>query len=138
MTVRPARPEDAPRMGAILSDWIDATPWMPRLHTREEDAAFCAALVPHARVSGDADGFIAVDGANIPALYVAQAARRQGHGRALLDNAKAGADRLSLWTFAANREALAFYAAQGFVQTARTDGDNDEGLPDVRLEWRRA
>ena len=64
-------------------------------------------------------------------------ARRQGHGRALLDHAKARADRLSLWTFEANREALAFYAAQGFAETARTDGDNEEGLPDVRLEWRR-
>ena len=31
-------------MGAILSDWIDATPWMPRLHTRAEDAAFIALL----------------------------------------------------------------------------------------------
>ena len=124
-------------MGAILSDWIDATPWMPRLHTRAEDAAFCTSLVPRAHVSGDVDGFVAVDGEDIPALYVAQEARRKGHGRALLDHAKSGADRLALWTFAANREALAFYAAQGFAETARTDGENDEGLPDVRLEWRR-
>ena len=138
MSVRPARPEDAPRMGAILSDWIDATPWMPRLHTRAEDVAFCASLVPRAHVSGKVDGFIALDGEAIPALYVARPARRQGHGRALLDHAKARADRLSLWTFAANREARAFYAAEGFVETARTGGENDEGLPDVRLEWRRA
>ena len=137
MTIRPARPEDAPPMGAILSDWIDATPWMPRLHTREEDVAFCAALVPYAHVSGDVDGFIALDGEDIPALYVASGARRQGHGPALLDHAKAHARHLSLWTFAANGDALAFYAAQGFAETARTDGENEERLPDVRLEWRR-
>ena len=124
-------------MGAILSDWIDATPWVPRLHTRDEDAAFCASLVPCAHVSDEVDGFIALDGEVIPALYVAQEARRQGHGRALLDHAKSGADRLSLWTFAANAEAIAFYAAQGFSEIARTGGENDEGLPDVRLEWRR-
>ena len=123
-------------MAAILSDWIDATPWMPRIHTRDEDAAFCASLVPDAWVTEA--GFLALREKDIPALYVARAARRQGRGRALLDYAKSLSPALSLWTFEANVPARAFYAAQGFEEIGRTDGDNDEGLPDIRLEWRRA
>ena len=136
MSVRAATPGDVPVMAGILSDWIDATDWMPRIHTREEDAGFCASLVPHAWMSGD--GFMALRGAWIPALYVAERARRQGHGRALISHAKALSPVLSLWTFRANAPARAFYAAEGFEEIARTEGDNDERLPDARLEWRRA
>lgn len=136
--IRPARPADAPAMAAILSDWIDATPWMPRIHTREGDAAFCASLVPSGWVSGDVEGFLALNEGEIDALYVAEAARGKGHGSALLEHAKSRADLLSLWTFQANATARAFYAARGFAEIARTDGENDEGLPDIRMEWRRA
>ena len=137
MSVRRATPEDAPAMAAILSDWIDATEWMPRLHTREEDAAFCASLVPDAWVAGEREAFMALRDGEIPALYVAEGVRRQGHGRALLDHAKALSPALSLWTFRANAPARAFYAAQGFEEAARTEGENEERLPDIRLTWRR-
>ena len=40
-----ARPTDAPAIGAILSDWIDETDWMPRIHKREDEQAFAADLV---------------------------------------------------------------------------------------------
>ena len=50
--------------------------------------------------------------------------------------AKAGRDRLELWTFQANTRAIAFYRREGFVEAARTDGSgNDEKLPDLRLVW---
>ena len=138
--LRAAIPADAPAMGAILSDWIDATPWMPRLHTRAEDAAFCRGLVPRAVVAdagGGASGFLSREGAGIDALYVAAADRGRGIGSALLGHAQGVAPRLVLRTFAANAPARAFYAARGFEEVGGTEGENDEGLPDIRMEWRR-
>jgi hypothetical protein len=41
-----------------------------------------------------------------------------------------------LWTFVANAGARRFYAREGFVEARRTEGENEEGLPDVLLTWR--
>jgi len=44
---------------------------------------------------------------------------------------------LQLWTFQVNDEARRFYGREGFVEVEHTDGaGNEEGEPDVRLEWR--
>lgn len=142
--VRRGRFEDTAACAAILNEWIDATPWMPRLHTRESVQAFIAATVFGERDTfvavrgGTVCGFLAVDPADdgplVTALYVAHTARREGVGSALLDAARkkypAG---LALWTFEANEPARAFYAAHGFTEVQRTAGDNEEGLPDVLL-----
>jgi len=43
---------------------------------------------------------------------------------------------LSLWAFAANHGAIAFYGRAGFVEVLRTDGSgNEERQPDVRMRW---
>jgi GNAT superfamily N-acetyltransferase len=145
--IGPARPDEDAVLGAILSDWIDATPWMPRLHSREEDAAFVAGLIAAGQVVADRDedgtatGFTARDGALLRALYIAADRRGQGIGRALLAEAQAavmapgGGGRLLAWTFATNAAARRFYARAGFAETGSTPGDNEEGLPDIRLEW---
>lgn len=134
-----ARAEDASALGAILSDWIDATDWMPRLHQRQDDAEFVGRLIARGQVrvarKVGAVGVIARDGAEIDALYVAP--RGQGMGRALIAEAQAQQPHLALWTFAANAPARAFYAAMGFAETGGTQGDNAENLPDIRMEWHR-
>ena len=138
IVVESAGPEDVPAMASILSDWIDATPWMPRLHSLAEDRGFVAGLLAShevlvARANGVV-GFLARQGGEIDALYVAGAARGRGVGSALLAAALAAEPDLSLWTFQANAGALRFYAARGFVESERTDGSgNAERLPDVRL-----
>lgn len=140
VAIRPAAPADTSAMAEILSDWIAATPWMPVLHTREETDAFCAGLVPRALVAeadGRVAGFLAREGEEVDALYVAGRMRRRGIGGALLRAAQAAAPSLTLWTFAANAPARRFYAAHGFREVGGTRGQNAEGLPDVRLEWRR-
>ncbi len=133
-----ARPEDAPAMAAILSDWIDETGWMPRLHTRAEDRAFVASLLDshtvHVVRTPRVAGFLARRGGEIDAFYVSAGARRTGIGSALLEAARAAASPLSLWTFQANEAALRFYTDRGFVEAERSDGClNEERLPDIRL-----
>jgi GNAT superfamily N-acetyltransferase len=130
-------------MGTILSDWIEEMLWMPRLHSRAQDRAFCLHLVETMAVwavqpDHQVLGFLAQEGAEVPALYLAPAARGRGLGKALLDEAKAANDGcLGLWTFQANTGAIRFYSREGFSEVARTDGSgNDEKLPDLRLEWR--
>jgi len=140
----PARPADAAPVGAILADWIDQTDWMPRVHKHGAEQVFAGELIAKgwvtvARRGGRVAGFLARDGAEVVALYVAADARGQGVGSALLARAKRKSPRLALWTFRFNHAARTFYAAHGFVETARTGGaGNDEKLPDVRLEWERA
>ncbi len=132
--IRPARSGDAGALAVVLSDWIDATPWMPRLHSRAEDRAFVAGLIDRAEVLTEADGrgFIACEGGEVRALHLAAEVRGRGLGAALL--AELGERALTLWTFEANTAAVAFYRRAGFVEIARTDGaSNAENLPDIRF-----
>jgi GNAT superfamily N-acetyltransferase len=143
MILRPATPEDAHAIAAILSDWVDRTDWMPRVHSLDEDRSFGTYLVDRTVVTvAEEDarvlGFLARRESQVEALYVRGGRRGQGVGRALMDRAMAECAELGLWCFVANAAARGFYARLGFVEDARTDGaGNDEGLPDVHLVWRR-
>lgn len=137
-----ARAADAAPLARILGDWVRATGWMPSLHTAEEDLAFLGHLIETTEVwtaRTDAPlGFVARDGAEVRALYIAAPARGHGIGTRLLDQARTGRDRLTLWTFQANTGAILFYTRHGFAESGRTDGaDNDEGLPDLHFTWTR-
>ena len=138
MRLRKATPEDAPACVKILRDWIDETPWMPMLHSRASMEAFwharltdCAAWV--AEIEAQVAGFVIRDGAFITALYLAADARGQGLGARLLHAATTGEAEPQLWVFQANEHALRFYQRHGFRELRRTDGDNEEGLPDILL-----
>lgn len=139
MAPRRAKAEDARVCAAILNDFIDERDWMPRVHAHQEVVDFYQDFVLASRqvwVIGDpVEGFMALDAENdiVTALYVATPGK--GLGRILLDHAKAGRDRLDLWTFVANSGARRFYAREGFVEVRRTDGENEENLPDILLRW---
>ncbi len=139
--IRDAETGDLAGLAAILGWWCRDTDWMPKLHNADQDLWFIGQL--HARdvlrVTGrPALGFLARSGPEVNALYLAPEARRRGFGRALMAEAMRAEDHLYLWSFAANLPARAFYAALGFHETGRTDGrDNEECLPDIRLEWSR-
>jgi GNAT superfamily N-acetyltransferase len=74
----------------------------------------------------------------IEQLYVHPAWSNRGLGTDLLQIAKRGCPSLDLWTFQSNAGAMRFYERNGFVSVAMTDGDNEEGAPDIRYHWQRA
>ncbi len=143
--LRRARKADCPQMGQILLDWVEQTPWMPRIHPRESYGGFAELLKNVGEVTvategpdGRVLGFIARQDADIQALYVASDARGRGVGKALLDHLKKRHARLLLWTFQANEPARRFYLREGFREGVFTDGQgNDEKLPDLQMIWER-
>ena len=139
--IRPARDLDAGTLGTILSEFVEVTDWMPRLHSRAEDISFAAKLIAgHSVFVWEADrplGFIALYQNSIDALYIRNDQHGQGYGSTLIQYAQSMRDGLELWTFQENTPARRFYAKHGFSEVKFTDGSgNDEGLPDVCLTWR--
>lgn len=141
MILSPATAADAPAIANILTGWIAATPWMPRIHTRASEAGFARLLVDRgwttvAKNENRVLGFLSRDASEIHALYLAPFARGKGVGTALLDHAKMARETLGLYTFQSNEGACRFYLREGFVEDFRTDGaGNDEHLPDIRYVW---
>lgn len=136
---------DCKALASILGGWVREMAWLPVLHSPEEDEAFVARLIRShlVRVARDSAGmpigFLARRHGDIAAFCVRTDWRGKGIGQALMAEVKAAEDRIAIWTFAANTSALNFYARQGFGEVERTDGSgNEEGLPDIRMIWRRA
>jgi len=81
-------------------------------------------------------GLLVLDRDWVDQLYVEPTMTGQGIGSALLkfaqDERPAG---LRLWTFESNQGARRFYERHGFVARDRTDGDNEEGAPDILYVW---
>ncbi len=69
-------------------------------------------------------------------LYVLPDHYNRGIGSALVRHAQSIQTQLDLWTFQRNEGAQRFYERHGFVEIERTDGDNEEGAPDIRYRWR--
>ncbi len=142
---RAATATDAPEIARILRAARDqAMPWLPRVHTPDEDLWFVRHRVlasSDVRIAGDGQtlsGFIARRDDWVDHLYVDPACWGGGIGSALLTRAMTGTDSLQLWVFKRNVDARRFYARHGFVPVEETDGSgNEENEPDIRLVWRR-
>lgn len=141
MSPVPARLWHLPHLARILWAFTRATPWLPRARTRRDDLVAMARAIRRGwvlvvrDVSGPV-GFIMRDGDYVHALYVHPRAHGRGVGKVLLNRAKQDRERLDLRVLAANRRAVCFYRAQGFVEVAHGHGaGNDEGMPDVGMIW---
>ena len=140
---RPAQLTDAGRTGAILSEFVDTTAWMPRVHTRAQDIAHTEEMIRRGWVrvaikDDEVVGFLACHGSDLNAFYIATAWRGQGIGAVMIRQLKRETAALRLWTFQANIGAQKFYEHHGFAEVRRTDGaSNDERMPDIRFEWTR-
>ena len=143
-TLRPAVPGDAAAMARIKNRWIDETAWMPRVHPAEDverhyrEMVIADRPVTVAECAGQVTGYLAVDPGErfITSLFIDADRRGTGIGKRLLDFAKDGyPSGLWLWTFVANTQAQRFYLREGFAEVRRSDGDNEEGLPDILYQW---
>ncbi|HWA60024.1 MAG TPA: GNAT family N-acetyltransferase [Caulobacteraceae bacterium] len=121
-----------------------ALPFLPELHTADEDRAYFEGKlfadfdVWTAEEAGAPLGYIAFRGGFIQHLFVDPAHHGRGVGGQLLSLAQDAYAELGLWTFQQNTKARAFYEARGFTARTLTDGqDNEERLPDVFYVWKR-
>lgn len=119
-----------------------AMPWLPNLHTPEEELWFFRTIVlPKetvwiAKTGSETVGFISVNEGWLNHLYVAPEHWSKGAGTKLLVTAKSQFDSLQLWTFQRNENARRFYVGHGFFERELSDGErNEERVPDVRLIW---
>ena len=121
----------------------DAMPYLPDLHTEDEDRAWVANVVlPHqevwvAEAGGRVVGVAALDGDMLAQLYILPGEQGRGIGSALLAQAMARRPQgMRLYAFQRNTRARDFYERRGFVAVAFGDGsDNEEGEPDVLYQW---
>jgi len=136
--------EDVEAIVALFEGARDAAmPWLPVLHTREEDLAWMRNVVlPNNEVlvaerAGVLAGFAAIGAATLEHLYVHPNHQGAGVGTELLDEAKRRRpEGLELWAFQRNERARSFYEARGFRLAELTDGAaNEEREPDARYVW---
>ena len=142
--IRPAERQDADAIAAVhRTSMREALPYLPDLHTADEDRAWVANVVlPHqevwvAEAGGHVVGVAALDGDMLAQLYILPGEQGRGIGSALL--AKAMARRpagMRLYAFQRNTRARGFYERRGFVAVEFGDGSgNEEGEPDVLYQW---
>jgi GNAT superfamily N-acetyltransferase len=144
-SLRRATPADANAIAAVLTAARADQPFIPPLHTPEEDRRFVAERMLSANevwvVDEDSKvvGFASFGHDLLGHLYVTPGAQRRGIGRVLLDKVKElRPNGFTLWTHQPNIQARAFYEHEGLEAVEFTDGStNEEHVPDVRYAWRR-
>ena len=141
MTPRRAEVADAAACAGIVRGWLDGLDWMPGGGpSLEQLTEAIAAGIPQREfwVIGDpVAGYLSFNREEelIGGLYTA--APGSGHGKALVDRVKEGRDFVQLWTHEANEAAHRFYHREGFVTVERKAEGRGEGIPELRMEWRR-
>jgi GNAT superfamily N-acetyltransferase len=142
--LRRARADEATVVGELYWRARDAAvPAIPpSVHPHDDVLVhFTTVVVPQrdtwvAVVDDQVVGFVALAPGWIDHLYVEPILTGQGIGSDLLQHAKLEQPGgLDLWAFQSNTGARRFYERHGFVAVAFTDGDNEEGAPDVRYHW---
>jgi GNAT superfamily N-acetyltransferase len=142
--IRPAEARDADAIAAVhRTSMREALPYLPDLHTEDEDRAWVANVVlPHqevwvAEAGGRVVGVAAIDGDMLSQLYILPGEQGRGIGSALLTKTMARRPAgMRLYAFQRNMHAREFYERRGFVAVAFGDGSgNEEGEPDVLYQW---
>jgi GNAT superfamily N-acetyltransferase len=142
--VRPATDADARSVAGVwLRSRRDAVPAIPPPVHDEADVRRWVAevLIPDggtwvAVVEERVVALMSLRDGWVDQLYVDPSWQGQGLGTRLVDHAKQRSPGgLDLWTFQANARTRRFYGRHGFAPVEWTDGDNEEGAPDVRYHW---
>lgn len=124
------REESVPGIPMIVHPYESVLPFVRDVLLREFE-------VWVAEVEGAVVGFLALMPPDqLGHLYIAREHTGRGLGSRFLALARTRFPHgMQLYAFQANR-AIRFYERHGFVPAAWSDGDNEEGAPDVRMEWR--
>jgi len=141
--IRRATMQDVEAVARLFRDTRQTSlPYLPDLHSAAAERRYFAEQVFAdcqvwlAEPDG-IHGFCAFRPGWVDHLYIRPEWQRRGLGSALLAQAMTGQQWLHLRAFQRNVPALRFYAARGFREIARSDGSrNEEGEPDLLLEWR--
>ncbi|MEQ8482420.1 MAG: GNAT family N-acetyltransferase [Hoeflea sp.] len=144
-SVRLATPSDLPACAAIINDYIDATPWLPRTVSREELEGIFTPDLLESRVVLVAENDNAIAGyasldkeaGFLHALYLRPESRRQGVGKALLNATKAARPGgFDLTVFELNANACRFYVREGLIEVPEgRKTDTEEGIPTLLMRW---
>jgi ribosomal protein S18 acetylase RimI-like enzyme len=143
--LRSAAASDADAVAAVfLASRAAALPWLPQLHTAAETRAWIEHVVlaqQRTWVAVDGDevvGFAALSPGHLEHLYLRPDRWRQGIGSLLFAEVRRASPEGTLFVFARNTAARAFYERHGCRVVAETDGrDNEEREPDVEYAWSR-
>ena len=145
-TIRRATPADAEELAELF--WRVREESVPRIpmivHPRESVLPFVSQVLLRefevwvAELGDELIGFLALMPPDqLGHLYILRAHTGRGLGSRFLALARTRFPHgIQLYAFQANTGALRFYERHGFVPVAWSEGDNEEGAPDVRLEWR--
>jgi GNAT superfamily N-acetyltransferase len=136
--VRRATEGDVEAIVAIFEPSFATLDFLPRLHTHEEHLGYFRRSIAEGEAYMCGDAFALVNGNTLSHLYVHPRAIGTGLGHALFEHVKVvRPDGFDFWVFQANERARAFYEAHGATPVECGDGSgNEEGVPDVRYEWR--
>ena len=143
MRLRSGERKDIAQIALMLRTSYDRMPYIPRLHTADEDLAYVAGLLSDHEVwvADDGEGvrgFAVLSADQLLQIHVSPDDQNRGVGSLLLDKAK---ERLpegfSLWVFQQNTGARRFYERHGLELVRETDGQgNEENEPDAQYAWR--
>jgi GNAT superfamily N-acetyltransferase len=136
--IRRAAAEDVEAVVAIFEPSFALLDFLPELHTHEENLAFFERALAEGEGYVLGRGFALLRGDTLTHLYVHPEALGTGVGHVLFEQVQSvRPGGFDFWVFQQNERARAFYEAHGARAVELTDGSgNDEGVPDVRYEWR--
>ena len=142
MRLRRATDEDAAAIAVLFRQvWKTCLPYLPVLHTPDEDQAFFAGAIGAQSIwmaedAGAPIGFAAAASGWLNHLYVDPT----WHGRGAADSllyAACPAAEVRLWCFQRNGRARRFYERRGFAVERLTDGAGNEEREPESCWYRR-
>ncbi|WP_435769391.1 N-acetyltransferase family protein [Nocardioides sp. SYSU DS0651] len=147
LVLRPAAAEDAAEVADVHLAARASAPMPASVHEEPEVRAWLTERIAEhgagqetwvAELDGRVVGYARFTATWLDDLYVDPQHAGRGIGSALLALVKSLRPHgFGLWVFESNRPARDFYGARGLAERERTDGSgNEEGAPDIRMEWR--
>jgi len=139
--IRRAAVDDAATIAEVYFASRDTAPMPPGIHPFDDVREYTRSVLPDrdawlAYESDRAVGVMILQDDQLNWMFIRPEAQGRGVGTALMELAKQERpDGLALWVFEMNVPAQRFYEKHGFVPVRRTDGDNEEGAPDIRYTW---